>query len=252
MSLNIDLNDSVVNKIKIKADPALNNLCSLRLLNVSVTEQVSTDSKEVYEYHGMNVPNLVFEFAQDHSDGIERFLTWAIKPVVSIMNDGSINPSKTRNSIYLGQYKHVRHIYDAFTSLPNTIPMDKLKLPELVIDGVPKEQHLKDVKKWYQAMATWFVDKDKKPIYTNVNGDGYKLLTKCIINKNAKTIDIPQYINDGFIELLKMENSKVVTGLEIKPNEAVVFQAVGSNMPIGSNASIPGGIPSGMVDVEAL
>jgi hypothetical protein len=251
MSLNINLNDSVVSKVKVKADPALNNLCSLRLVNVEVTEQVSVESKEDYEYHGMNIPNLIFEFEQDHSDGIERFLTYAIKPVVSVKNDGSINPTKTRNAIYLSQYKHVRHIYDAFTSLPNVIPMDKLKLPELKTEGVDKEQHLKDVKKWFQAMATWFIGTDKNPIYLNANGDGHKLLTKLIINKNAKTIDIPQYINDGFIELLKMENGKIVTGLEIKPNESVVYQAVGGNMPNGG-VPVPGGVPSGMVDVESL
>ena len=248
--LNIDLNDSVVSKVKVKADPALNNLCSLRLTNVSFSEQVSNESKEEYEYHGMLLPNLVFEFEQDHSDGIARFLTFVIKPVVAIKNDGSINPTKTRNSIYLGQYKHVRHIYDAFTSLPNTVPMNKLKLPALNIDGVTKGQHLKDIKKWYQAMAAWFIGVDKTAIYTNANEEAYKLIAKLIINKNAKTIDIPQYINDGFIELLKMENGKVVTGLEIKPNESVTYQAVGGNMPGGT--PVPGGVPSGMVDVDAL
>jgi len=253
MSLNINLTDSVVSKVKVKADPALNNLCSLRLVNVEVREQVSTDSKDDFEYHGMNVPNLIFEFEQDHSDGIERYLTYSLGPVVSIKKDGNPNPTKVRNSIYLSQYKHVRHIYDAFTSLPNTIPMDKLKLPELKTEGVDKEQHLKDVKKWYKAMANWFIGTDNKPIYLNANGDGHKLLTKLIINKNAKTIDIPQYINDGFIELLKMENGKVITGLEIKPNESVVFQAVSNSMPGGMpGGAVPGGAPAGTVRVDDL
>lgn len=249
MNLNINIDDSVVSKVKVKADPALNNLCGLRLVGVAITELVSTDSKEEYQYHGMTIPNIVFNFEQDHSDKVERFLDFTLGPVVLIKNDGEINPVKTVNNIYLSQYKHVRHIYDAFASLPNTKPLTKL--PKLKTDGVTPEQHIKDLMKWYETLVSWFTGKDEKGIYLNGKGDSYKLIAKLLINKNSKTIDVPNYINDGFIELMKIENGKLVTGLEIKPNEAVVFTPVTNGMP-GMDTSVPGGAPQGSVEVDDL
>lgn len=250
MSLKINVEESVVSKIKVKADPALNNLCALRLVNVSVNTVLSEDSKDTYEYKGFNIPNLTFEFEQDHSDGIPRFLTYSVGPVVSIKTTGEPNPLKIRESIYLAQYSHVRHIYDAFLELPNAKPLKDLKLPAFKVDSATIEKHLQDLNKWYDAMLLWFTDVNNKPVYLNAKGDAHKLIAKLIINKNSKTIDIPNYINDGFIEIMKFNKNKLVTGLEIKPNEAVTFQ----NVALPGMASPAGiaGAPTGTVNFDEL
>ncbi len=249
-TLNIDINESVVNKVRVKPDAAINNLLIVELESVEVDTKLSEDTKEEYDFHGMVVPSIYFSFKQHHSDGIERFYTYSLSPVVITKKDGNPNPNKTRQNIYLEQYKHIRHIFNAFANEPNVMDISKFKLPELKIDEPNKEKHLKDVKKWYDALATLFTDKDGKALYKNAKDEGIKLLMKMVINKNDKKINIPNYLNDGFAEKLKLVNNKVVTALQIEPNESIVYQAVGGGAMPGT--SMPGAAPTSDIDLDAL
>jgi len=235
-TLKIDVNASVTSEVKIKPDAAIDNLCIVGLTDVIFDKAVFDKAKEGYEFAGMEVPRIYLKFKQFHSDGIERFYTHTLKAVVSVKNSGEVMTADVRASIYTSQFALLRHIHDAFSTVANFNALDKtgFKLPNLNMD-LGGQKHLTELEKWYTALVSMFTGTDGKPVYLNAKGNPHKLIGKFILNGSAKSVAIPQYINDGFIEMLKVDiQGKPITALEIKPSENVVFNsnpAAGSDLP---------------------
>jgi hypothetical protein len=240
-TLKINLDENVASEKRVSPDKVYNNLAILKLSSIEVTINESLDSKVEYDFHGMKVPNLVMKWEQVHSDGIPRFLTYTFKPVVLTTNKGDAMTEDMRGNIHLAQYQKVKHIFDAYKA------KHKLTLPQLALDTT-KEKYLEAIEKWYQAMVSWFTV-DGKPIYLDEKGVSKKVVFKLILNKDAKSVNIPDYINDGFCELARFDTQgKLITGLEIKANERVVFT------PVNPASFTPGfnSAPNGTLDVTDL
>lgn len=249
--LNFNVEEEVGQEKRVKPDVAYNNLCLLGLTSVTVTDDLSSDSKETYEFHGMNVPRLIFNFEQYHSDGVRRVYNYVVSPVVSTKSDGQPMELKTIKNLFTSQYEHIRHIFAAFADLPTNKwkDMKKFKLDGLVLEGTPEER-LKSTKKFYTQLSKLFIDTEDKPLYLQSNEKPYRLTAKLILNKNkggelAKSVAFPAFLNDGFIEMAKISpDGKLSTALEIKATEDVIYRE--------SNPAADLGLPTGGGQVAAL
>lgn len=223
--MNFDINQQVTRDKHIVADPNYNNLVLCKITGVLYEEDLKEDTSTDYEYTGKAVPRIIINFEQIHKDGVKRVLNLVEQAAVSIKNTGELVDVKTKAGIYTGQFSRIKHIFDAFVGNVPNINMD-VKLPSMDINKTGDE-HLAEVGAFYKALTQLFYDKDGNAIFTDK-----KLILKAILNKDAKKISIPAYVNEGFIEFAKFDNAGMLqTSLVFNANESVVYKATVPTTP---------------------
>ena len=246
-----DVNANVTSRLKFKPIAQFNNLCLGYLQSVltTVSEEVA-DSSKGYEYGGLKIPMLTFEFIEwkENPSDEDRYYTHRITPIVSRKNDGSAMAKKDLDNIYQSMWFQIKHIMDAYN-------VKVEKLPEIDENAVPEER-LKQFTAFFKAIETLFnTGLAGKPVYKNADGVGLLMAMKLVADYNTgKFLGFPTFVGEGFIErahlLIDDTTKKVVlkTTLEIKPQESVELRTKTGGS--GGSGSAPGGDAPGELSPE--
>jgi hypothetical protein len=226
--IKFNVNEDVTSKLKFKPNPTLNNLCLGTLENVSVqySDIEAVDNKGVkkdWEFSGMKIPRLVFEFknvvADTDVDKAERTFIHSESVITITKNTGEKVEKKTVNDLYHAMWKRIKHIHDAYKDSPNFVAIKTL--PEMIDDGTAQER-AKNFDEFFTAIAAVFSNKEGKKIYQNAKEQGIITFMKLVALKDNKYLTFPTYVGEGFIEAYK---EGVPPTIELKPSETVVIKS---------------------------
>lgn len=226
--MKFDKNKEVTNKLKFKPIPEFNNLClgHLEDVRVEVNEVPKVNDKgqeSTWEYAGLNIPQLVFEFKNDpykEEKVVERFYFHRERIIGSLTKNGDQIDSKILESLYGSMWDRIKHIHDAYSSMPNYKPFED-DIPE-IDETAPSETRVQQFTKFFNFVAAAFNKgkDDKTPIYKK-NGANITMNMKLVAEyKEGKYLAFPTFVGEGFIEV---HVTGVEPTIELKPNETVVL-----------------------------
>jgi len=236
--ISFNTEEEVVQVLGFKAQPELNNLCSGTIKRVELIEKLSTDSKEDYEYHGMNVSSILIEFKQN-VDGRDRIYKHIENPIVAVTNAGEPIEDDKLESLMMEQYKRLMHILSSYKAVANYNA--KVVIPDIDF-SLPAAERLASFKAFYEAFVNYFnKGTDGNPIFT-----GKKQIMKLIYAKKKdgslnNKFEFPNFVGKGFIEPLVMNGTRLVTSLEVYANEAITYVKVNPSAGDDIAASKPRG-----------
>lgn len=200
------------------------NLCKLNKVSVKMVKAATEDDKGVpstYEYAGIEIPNLVFEFQQIRPDGddSERFYIHAEKPCVINKKDGGIVTDKEISGIITQMFDRILHIHKAFAKSVNYKDMKNAEVPELKETAAIADRIASYVAFFEYIAASFNSGKIPTiPIYKDDKQKSVLLWLKLVANyPDGKYLTIPGFVGKGFIEMFKLtypHSSLTFTGKE--------------------------------------
>lgn len=202
------------------------NLCLGYLTGVRLVEsEIKADSK--WEFSGMKITSLVFDFVQYKANAIEkdRFHTESELPIANVLSTGEPRAAATIEKDFNDLFLRVKHIHDQFAGSPNYKAFD-VDL-EVEVDG-PAKKRLDSQKALFTALADAFnkgLD-GETPIYSTKVLLAMKLIAterKANNGKKFRQLLLPRYVGKGTVEAVRIDKQtgKMHYTLVFKPGESV-------------------------------
>ncbi len=238
--IKIDVNQSVTSRLSFEPTPEYNNLCLGYLKEVRF-EETESDSTAKWEFAGMTVPRIVFEFEQlkDQYNNRDRYYVHSELPVTITKSNGEERKETDIVRSYTEMWRRLKHIHDAYAKSANFSPINEN--PEFD-PSLPEGERLDQIKAFFKYMAKAFnVGKDKEtPIFEPNGGDKRTNLVAMKLiatGQKGNRLAFPTFVGKGFIEPAAFTNSKLDVTLKFGPNETVQLGQVSMPSGSGSNAA---------------
>lgn len=226
------------------------NLCILTKVSVKMMTPAAEDQNGVpstYEYAGIEIPTLVFEFKQIRPEGddTERVSIYTEKPCVINKKDGGVIADKDIKMILDQMFDRILHIHNSLKKNVNYKEMKNSEVPELK-ETVAVPERLASYTAFFQYIADSFnIGKNNLPIYKDEKGKPVLLWLKLIANyPDGKYLTLPTFVGKGFIEMFNIKyphSSLTFDGKETyvtKSGTATTTKSSGAN---GASAAEPAG-----------
>jgi len=220
--IKINSKEAVTSRLGFKPFAQFDDLCYGRLTKVEVTESEIKETSN-WEYKGLTVPRLSFEFIQHKLSKADpdRFYGFAELPIANIKSDGTDITDESLLTMYTEMWRRIKHIHDQYTVAPNFKAIDFD--PEFDT-GLSIDKRVESFKTFFTKFADAFnKGTDGKPIYL-VEGDdtAYGCAMKLIASGNKKSyLAFPNFVGKGFIQRCGIKSGKLDTTLEFRANEGI-------------------------------
>lgn len=242
------IGDNVENKLKFKPRLEDGNLCIGRLVSAEVVmrKQEVNDKNglpSTWEYAGCTIPNLELTFIQEptNTDPAERVYKETFSIFTNVTKAGEAVDRATILSKYQEDYKKLRHIANAFTTMAN---YDKTAvIADLNPFSEDVNARIESVTKYYQSWANLFQGKDGKGF------SGQKCRMKLIASPTGTYLCFPRFVGEGFIEKFIAERKATI---ELKPSESVELVKKEATKRTGGAKTDAAETPAVSDDVAAL
>ncbi len=238
--INIDVSADVTSRLGFEVYSAYENMCLGYLTDVRVETSVSKDDAK-WEFAGMDIPRLIFEFTQhkDAHNDKDRFYVKSEMPISILLAEGTDRKADAITGDYIELWRRVKHIYDQYAKFavkPLTVT------PEFDPEG-NIEARVAEFTKFFTEMAEAFNTNGAEgtPVYAGYGGKtNAKLMTLKLVASGPKNtyLSLPKYVGKGFIEPAEITNGKFRTALKFGANETSITGSVAVKAPVNSMESV--------------
>lgn len=217
------MDTAVESRLSFKPDVNLYGGLSIgKLLKVEVSEHEVSTSKEdgtpsSWEFAGMVLPNLVFEYEQvlGAKDPAKRYLVHTETIPATTDSNGTPIDLKLWSDLTTNLFKRLQHILNVMND-GELAPVDtKMKLPKISFSD-PKEKRVADMKTLFTEFARLYNAKNAEGKVRYADAKFWMAVIAA--PKTGNYYVLPSYVGKGYLEVFKQN---VAPTIEI-PNNATV------------------------------
>jgi len=167
-------------------------------------------------FAGIERPYLAFrykEMGNEKGEERDRIYIHRYFPIDNVSNTGEELSEDTQTKAFMGQFDHIKHVFDELNH--SSLAINKRALKDITVKEA--DMFTDDVKvrvaayvKYYENLAAQFNGTDGKTKLYKAKTGFVPMWLKLTLNKSGKQFEMPRYINKGIIEAIRYKGKDMV------------------------------------------